>query len=288
MTSKPRFRIRTGLARLLDIEHRSNRYILAASVLGGAVTLGWRWATGADDAFLWAVRVGAAMFLAWAIGRELDPDDTMSGGLASLVVLPLLAFGEPSLAAAAAVLVAARIAVRTTGVSPHLIDGVVLTIFAAYLGTQGDTWPALGVLLLAVGTDRYAQPPGPVRTLWFAAAMAVAALITAIFVADITEWVQPTIPEWILIGATAALGFLAAVNTKPPQSTADYHPGDLSETRLRFGRVLGVFALVVGVVYVGGRTVADLTPLWAAMGSVTAMHYYRQVTNTGRDGYPPM
>lgn len=281
MSSRPQFRVRTGLARLLDVEHRSNRYIVAAAVLGGAATLLWRWATDAADPLLWAVRVGAVMFLAWAIGRELDPDDTMSAALASIVVVPLLALGAPSLGAAVAVLIAARIAVRTTGVSPHLIDGVVLTAFAAYLGSQAETWPALGVLILAVGTDRYAEPPGPVRTLWFAAAMTIAAMVTAFVLSDTTDWVQPTIPEWVVIGATASLGFLAIVNTRPPVSTADYHPGDLSETRLRFGRVLAVFALVVGVVYVGGPTVADVIPAWAALGSVTAAHYYRML---GRDG----
>lgn len=291
MTSKPRFRLRTGLGRMLDVEHRSNRYIVAAGVLGGAATLIWRLATGADDPLVWAVRVGVIMFLAWAIGRELDPDDTLSAGLASIVVVPLLALGTPSLGAGAAVLIAARIAVRTTGVSPHLIDGVVLTGFAAYLGSEADAWPALGVLILAVGTDRYAHPPGPVRTLWFALAMTVAATVTAFALSDTTDWVQPTIPEWIVIGATAALEFLAIVNTRAPTSTADYHPGDLSETRLRFGRVLTVFALVVGVVYVGGPTVADLTPAWAALISVTALHYYRGLTGDGpqpREPQPPM
>ena len=277
MTTPPRFRLRTGLGRMLDVEHRSNRYIAAAAVLGVFATLVWRWATEAEDPWPWAFRVGAGLFLAWAIGRELDPDDTMSAGLASIIVVPLLALGAPSLGAAAAVLIATRIAVRTTGVSPHLIDGVVLTAFAAYLGSQANAWPALGVLILAVGTDRYAHPPGPVRTLWFAGAMTIAATVTAFVLSDTIDWVQPTIPEWIVIGATATLGFLAIVNTRPPVSTADYHPGDLSETRLRFGRVLAVFALVVGVVYVGGPTVADLIPAWAALGSVTALHYYRIV-----------
>ena len=275
MTSRRQFRIRTGLARVLDVEHKSNRYVAAVSVLGGFGTLVWRTASGAGDAWLWAFRMGAAMFLAWAIARELDPDDTLSAGVAALLVAPLLILGPPSLASAAAVLIASRIAVRTTGISPHLIDGVVLTVFAAYLGSQEQTWPALGVLVVAVGTDRYAHPPGPTRTLLFAATMTLAALVTAIFYADPTDWTQPTVAEWIVAGGAAVLAFLAIVNTRPPVSTADYHPGDLSETRLRFGRVLALFTLVVAMVYVGGPAVPDLTPLWAAVASVTAVHYFR-------------
>jgi hypothetical protein len=288
MTARRRFEVRTGLARMLDVEHRSNRYVLAVSILGGLSTLIWRWATAAEDPWLWAFQVGAAMFLAWAIGRELDPDDTLSAGLAALVVVPLLALGTPSLASAAAMLIATRIAVRTTGISPHLIDGVVLTAFAAYLGSQEQAWPALGVLIVAIGTDRYAHPPGPVRTLWFAIGMALAALVTAIWLAGTSDWIQPTIPEWIVVGGAAVLAFLAIINTRPPVSTADYHPGELSESRLRFGRVLALFVLVVGIVYVGGPSVPDLTPLWAAVASVTVAHYYRLLGPGAASGQPPM
>lgn len=288
MTDRPGFKLRTGLARILDVEHKSNRYVVAVAVAGGAGTLLWRWATEADDPWLWAFRVGAAMFLAWAIGRELDPDDTLSAGLAALVVVPLLALGAPSLGAAAAVLIAARVAVRTTGISPHVIDGVVLTIFAAYLGSQEETWPALGVLVLAVGTDRYAHPPGPVRTVWFAGAMTLVGLVTAVWLAGTSDWTEPTVAEWIVVGGAAVLGFLAIVNTRPPISTADYHPGGLSETRLRFGRVLALFVLVVGIVYLGGPSVGDLTPVWAAVASITAAHYYRLVIPGAASAQPPM
>ncbi|MBT8202412.1 MAG: hypothetical protein HKN74_10450 [Acidimicrobiia bacterium] len=286
MTSRPRFQIRTGLGRALDVEHRSNRFVLAAAVAAGAGTLLFRWATEADDVWLWAFRAGAAVFLAWAIGRELDPDDTASAGVAAVLVIPLLALGAPSLASAGAVLVAARIAVRTTGVSAHWIDGIVLTAAAAYLGSQAETWPALGTLILALGTDRYAEPPGADRTLVFAAMMGVAAFVTAFWVADTLEWTQPTVAEWIVVGVVAAGGFLAIVNTQTPTSRADLHPGDLSETRLRFGRMLGLFTLVVGLIYVGGPSVTGLTPLWAALLATAALHYFR--TYRSRTAQPPM
>ena len=275
MTDRLPKQLQTGIGRLIDVEHRSNRYAIAATLVAGAGAVIWRWATEADDIWLWALYSAAAVFLAWATGRELDPDDSTSAGTATVLVIPLLALGAPSLASSVAVLVAMRIAVKTTGISPRLIDGVVLTLGAAYLGAQAESWPALGVLVLAVGTDRYAHPPGPMRTLWFAGAMILAAFLTAIFFADPADWVQPTIPEWLVVGAVGLLGFLAIVNTQPPRSTADYHPGDLSESRLRFGRVLALFALVVAIVYVGGPGVADLTPLWAAVAGVTFVHYYR-------------
>ena len=277
MSAARRKGVKTGIGRPLNIDHPSNRFILVFTVLAGTGTWLWRWLTGADDVLSWSVRIAIAVFLAWAIGREVDPDDTGSAGIAALIVVPLTVLGSPSLASAAAILMATRIAVRTTGISPHLIDGVVLTAGAAYLGSQPETWPALGTLILAVATDRYAQPPGPDRTLWFGAAMTVAALATALWLADPPGWARPTIAEWVVLGVTAAAGFLAIINIRPVRSRTDFHDRSLSDSRLRFGRVLVLFTLVVGAVYLGGPVVPTLTPVWAAIAAVTVMHYYRLV-----------
>ena len=277
MSAPRRIRVKTGLGRILSLDHPSNRYVLVATALAGAGTMVWRWTNGADDVLSWAVRIAGAVFLAWAIGREIDPDDTGSAGIATIIVVPLTVLGTPSLASAAAILVATRIAVRTTGVSPHLIDGVVLTAGAAYLGARPETWPALGTLILAVATDRYAQPPGPERTLWFSISMIVAAVSTALWLADPPGWARPTIAEWVVLAVAAVAGFLAIVNIRPVQSRTDWHDRTLSDSRLRFGRVLVLFTLVVGAVYLGGPIVPTLTPAWAAVAAVTVMHYYRVI-----------
>ncbi|MGI9648656.1 MAG: hypothetical protein ACR2OI_09075 [Acidimicrobiia bacterium] len=276
MSSSGRFRIKTGLGRILHIEHRSNRYAISATLLAGAGTLLWRASIGADEPWMWSVRIAAAVFLAWAIGRELDPDHPGTGALASLVVIPFAALGALSVAASVAALLAARIAVRTTGFSPHWWDGAILTAGAAYLGARPETWPALGMLLLAVGTDRYAEPPGPTRTLWFGAAMTVVSLATAVAFSEPSDWTQPTIPEWIVFAVTAVCAFLAIGYTRAPRSQADWRPEKLSETRLRYGRVLALFTLAVGIIFLGGPVIPTLAPLWAAASSVAVMHWYRR------------
>jgi hypothetical protein len=278
MSTPPfKIRLRTGIGRPLDFAHASNRYAAAVTILGGLGTLVWRWATGADDIWGWSFRVAVGVFLGWAIGRELDPDDTGSAALASLVVIPLTVLGSPSLGSSVAVLLAVRIAVRTTGISPHVIDGIALVAGAAYLGARAGTWPALGTLIVAVATDRYASPPGPERTIWFGAAMTVAAIGAALWLADPPGWTEPSIAEWVVLALAATSGFLAIVNTRTPAGKTDFHDQSLSEARLRFGRVLVLFTLVVGVVYLGGPAVADLGPVWAAAMATTVIHYYRLV-----------
>lgn len=276
MSSTGRLRFKTGLGRILHIEHRSNRYAISATLLAGIGTLVWRWSSGGDEPWQWSIRIAAAVFLAWAIGRELDPDHPGTGALASLVVIPLATLGALSIAAGVAALFAARIAVRTTGVSLHWWDGAMLIAGAAYLGARSETWPALGMLLLAVGTDSYAEPPGPKRTLWFGAVMTAVSLATAIVFSEPADWTQPTIAEWILFGLFAVSGFLAIGYTRQPRSEGDFRPGRLSETRLRYGRVLAVFTLAVGIIFLGGPVIPTLAPLWAASVSVAAIHWYRR------------
>ena len=275
MSTPFKIRLRTGIGRPLDFAHASNRYAVAVTALAGLGTLLWRWATGADDIWGWSFRMALAVFLGWAIGRELDPDDTGSAALASLIVIPLTVLGSPSLWSVVAVLLAVRIAVRTTGISPHVIDGIALVAGAAYLGARAGTWPALATLIVAVGTDRYASPPGPPRTIWFGAAMTVTAIGAALWLADPPPWTEPTIAEWVLLGLATAGGFLAIVNTRTPTGRTDFHDETLSESRLRFGRVLVLFTLVVGVVYLGGPAIGDLGPVWAAIIATTVVHYYR-------------
>jgi len=272
----------SGIGRPLDFRHRSNRFVVIAAGLAGLGTLAWGWSVGRDEVVLLSFRVAVSVFLAWAIGRELDPDDTNPAAVATVVVLPLVALGPPSLSSSAAALIAVRIVVRTTGRSLQWIDGVVLIAAAAYLGTQSQTWPALAAVILAVGIDRFVTPPGPARTLWFSAVMAMAALVGAMAFSTPPASTQPSRPEWIVIGVTLAAALLALVTTRPPRSRGDSRDESLSQPRLRFGRML-VLLLVMAAIFGGGLAISGLSPLWAAIIGVAIAQVARRPR---RDGSP--
>lgn len=238
--------------------------LVAAPVAGAAVLL-WRLSTGADEPWWWAVLAGGAVFIAWASAREYDPDHPMTAGLATVIVLPLLVLGKPSLASAGATLVALRIAVRTTGASPTWIDGLVGIPAAAYLGTQPETWPSLGALVLALATDPFNEPRGNQRGLLLAGLLAVAGTVGAVLGADLLDWTQPTIPEWIVTAAVGGAAFISIVDLRHPVSVTDLHRQPLSPSRLRFARLVTMLVLVAGLTYLGGPVVRTLTPVWAAV-----------------------
>ena len=268
--------LRTGIGRPLDFRYRSNRFVAITAMLAGLGALAWRWSTGGEDALLGSFKVAGGAFLAWAIGRELDPDDTRPATLAALIVLPLMALGLPSFGSTFAVLIGIRIAVRTTGLAPQWIDGVVLTAAASYLGTQPETWPALAVLIAAMGADHFADPPGPARTLWFSAIMLSAAVIGATMLSSPPTWTLPTSLEWVVLGVTLVAVVFTVVNTLPPRSRGDITHEALGRGRLRFGRMLAFLALIGGVITQGGPATAGLTPVWAASIGVAVVSTTRR------------
>lgn len=276
MASRKTYRITTGMGRRLHLDEKSNRYAVVVAALAGLGTLFWRLSTTGSDAWFWAFRVLVGVFLAWAISRELDPDEPASAVVAPLVVLPFLILGPPSIAGVGAGLIAARVLVRTTGLSPSWFDGVLLVGGAAYLGARPENWPILGALIVAVLADRLLYPSGPDRSIVTGGLMSVAAVIGAIAWANAPAWESPTVGEWI--GAAIALGGIAAaiVMVRPPTSRGDYRKEQLTEGRILGARVMTGLVLILGLLYPGGPTVPALSPLWAGVVAIPTAAWARR------------
>ncbi|MEO8323685.1 MAG: hypothetical protein ABI571_06060 [Actinomycetota bacterium] len=70
----------TSLSRMVDPRVQSNVTALGISVVAGmaALAAGLVDDTGLLESFVDAFGAGVAVFLAWALGRELDPDNNSS------------------------------------------------------------------------------------------------------------------------------------------------------------------------------------------------------------------
>ena len=275
MASK-RIRITTGIGRVIDLRYTSNRYALVVAGLAAFATLFWRLTTTGDDAWFWAFRVSAGVFLAWALGRELDPDEPASAAVAPLTVLPLLLLGPPSIAGSVAVLLAARIIVRSTGLSPSWFDAFLLIGGSAYLGAQPEAWPAAGALILAVLGDRILYPSGPTRSLYTGGLMTLAASATAIMWADKLAWESPKVGEWIAVALVLISVVAAVLMVRPPTTRGDFRKEQLADTRVMAVR-LGVGAtLLAGLAYSGGSIIPGLSPLWAGIVAIPTASWVRK------------
>jgi hypothetical protein len=260
----------SALGRLIDIRYPSNLFVVAASVLGGASALGYLLITDGDDPLLWAFRTVAGVFLAWAIARELDPDHPVAAGVAALAGGAAVAMAAPEIGAMAGFLIASRIIVRTTGLSPHPWELVALVGFAGYLAASQAGWPAAAALIWAMWIDgghtHAPHPPAKIAALVAAAVAIIVAVFT--FPTDFAldrGWPATLV---FLVGIGAA--WISVNRLEQPVSTCDHVDTPLSPHRLAQGRIVAGAGLGLAAILTPLEPAA-YAPLWAALVATALM-----------------
>lgn len=118
----------TQLARPLDIRLGSNRFALLISFAAALL------ATFAHSP-LAGLLYGLTVFLAWAFGRELDPDTTVVANLSALLTfVALFVVSPPSLLTLLYALLLIRVITRTAGDCPTSLDGAAILALAVWFG----------------------------------------------------------------------------------------------------------------------------------------------------------
>lgn len=255
--------VNSALGRSINLRYPTVRYALAASVLSGAVGLAIGLFADDRNAIRDGTSAGAAAFLAWAVGRELDPDRPLTAGLAAPLGLAIWLSGHTGLAAVGAALLAARIVVGTTGKSPRPGDLAVVVALAAYAGWRPGGVIAALALGLAVPADcALSKRRTPFRCSAGLFAM-IGAAVTAIVWSDPLRFESPSV-FWAVVGAVS---LLAALFTPVPipTSLADLTRQPLRRRRVLYGRGMTA-AVVVGTFLLGGeKGLLIIGPLLAAM-----------------------
>jgi hypothetical protein len=250
----------THVGRVIDPRNPSNLFALAVSGAAGAAGLVLGGSLGAG------ISAGLATFLAWALGRELDPDRPWTAGAAA-VATGAVSLAIPAEAGTLAVLlVAARVTLRPTGLPPTVLDLVGLTVVAGFFARSPAGWSAGMALAFALARDTTLPPPAERTQLGFAAAAAV--LVTA--VATLTDalggpWQAPDAYE----ATIAALGLIAGITLprETPRSRCDATPAIMSDERLQWARWTVLGALVLAGVVGGGPALGATAGGWLALTS---------------------
>lgn len=144
------------IGRPVDPSYPSNAFIMLFSL---AVSIGfgiYSYLTGSSafSSLLFCVRSFISVFLAWSLGREVDPDCPLCAGLAAIgQVVVIWMIGVPSLLLPLWALLSFRILNRTTGIKAGWADSFLVIAFSLWLGYQ-FSWVVPGataVILLADG-----------------------------------------------------------------------------------------------------------------------------------------
>ncbi len=263
----------TALGRPIDLRHASNRQAvglaIVAAVLAAAVALDGQGFTAEIGSA--ALAAGAGTFLAWALGRELDPDAPVTAFVAGLATIATtLWLGSPNLLMMAGILFIGRVLLRPTGHPPRLLDLAGLLGLGVFLGTRPGGWGIALVLAFALARDR--QLPGEhARFARLVAALIAGGATAAAVSTGLDVWSPPTQGAWALL----VVGFVAAMSTRSRpslSSLADTTREPLDPRRLASARRVVLVGLLAAAAVAGQPGIVGVAPAWMTMVSLALVH----------------
>jgi hypothetical protein len=265
---RPVFRF-SGLARPIDPAYPTNKAVLLFAPVVFLLGAIYAYFGGADfvDILRAGLNASLLLFLAWAVTRELSPDDNVASFVAvgiALIAWPRV--GLQSILTLAAVLIAARVVSRSTGKAATMADSILVTLgFGAMAWFWSWTFGAIGALALSLD----ALLPFVWKQERRRYHLAFAALLVGVSVTRLIIGVEPLrvpahLPVWAIIAGLCAI---AIWQYPRPRSV-----GDVDQRRLVHERVRG--ALSVGLVSAillsmdGGVNLFGIVGLWACVLAV--------------------
>ncbi len=240
----------TSLGRVLDSDWPSNRAVLYLLPLGAIAGAALAWYRGGTplDMLLQAIVFALSLFLAWALGRELDPDDQAAAFL-SLACGAGVAWALPSqgLLVAVTSLGLMRMVNRSSGLAARKSDSVILVLLAIAVIYFNDS-PLFGVMAaLAFILDGSLKEP--LRHQWLFALVCLGGTVVFMVDHDVApgRFAAPdTLFEWV----GAAFVLIYALNillTREVRAQGDVNHRGLDAARVRGGMTVGLFAALQGI-----------------------------------------
>ncbi|MDH3729982.1 MAG: hypothetical protein OES13_02480 [Acidimicrobiia bacterium] len=276
--------MRSALGRNIDILVPSNVYVIFAAVVAGAIGLVIGLAQDADGAIGvigTGIGAGGAAFLAWAIARELDPDNTLTATLGPPLGLAGWFFDAPGLLLTGAALLTVRVVARTTGSSPAPVDLVFIVGFCAVAGLRPGGVIGAGALGLAVIVDSILTRSVAATRYLAGLGAIVAAGLVALVQSDPMSFQRM---NGLAVAITAAAVIGAFVTPLPEVlSVGDLTMEPVERNRVRLARWTAA-GIVIAYAGVGGTTgITIVGPLVAALISLPVTALVRKgQTRSGR------
>lgn len=273
--TKPIYRL-SSIARPLEPQYPTN---LAVLILLPLIALG----TGAAAFFLRdasladAVSTGIggllAAFLAWALGREVDPDRNEAAFVAMALTVVAIGLGwAPALWVLALALMATRIVVRTVGQAAKLTDLALVTVLAG-LAVFVDGYWAMGLIAgFAMAVDLLYDRK---RTLNLVFAAFATGLSMFAVVQRGGDWGALTLqplgaidPGWSLAALiVTALSAVFILTCPAVTSVCDASSEPLERRRVRGGAVI-VILFATAAMFEGEAGLLATLPIWAVLAGM--------------------
>ena len=259
----PAYRM-SGVARPVDPRTPTNKAVLILVPTALVIFVAMKLFDGASwtDAGLAGLNAALLTFFAWALTRELSPDDNPAAFLAvGLALAGSARVGEQSILLLAATLMAARLVNRSTGLAAKPADTVLMVVGFGLLAWF-ESWTCGVVGAVALTLDAVLPSHADARRMHLLGAAAVALVVVGRFVVGVEPLHWPA--HLPVFASIAGLGVLAALAYPPPASVGDVGEQPLTHARVRLAALLGVLAAVL-VSLDGGVPLQRATGLWSCV-----------------------
>ena len=220
--------------------------------------------------------MGLAVFISWALARELDPDAPWAAFVVvGLSTIALWLWPNPDLVLLFFILLMLRLVNRSSGVPARLADVLLLIAYTTWLLYQGQL--IAGVLATAAFWSNSKPPEAqPSHKYW----ALLSGLLTILAITLEPFQGLPgniSIEINILVIAFSTAFALFARTIKEVNEEADATEAPLSLHRLRSAQVIVLLIVTIFTLWQGDVLFTRLSLLWAAFGGIFLYHafYYK-------------
>ena len=260
----------SAIMRPVDWNYPTNRLIilftLVVLVLGTLyqLVLG---GLGFLSALGWGTSTGLAVFICWALTRELDPDDEYAAfAAAALYLVGLVIWGAQSeLLVMFWLIEAVRILNRSVGLPVKILDGVLLLGLTGWLLWQG--YLEVGLLTAAAFfvDDRLSAENR--QELVFGGVSLVVTVVVFLLRPQSLVLNLSGVPGIVLV--VMAVGVILYIwlilKSSKPTSVCDVGSSPLNGVCVQAGQILGLTTAVLFFLRYGGAGFGYVLPLWAGL-----------------------
>ncbi len=222
------------------------------------------------------------VFGAWALTRELAPDDNAAAFVAVLFAFAaLIAYREVSLLLLFTTMFLVRIVNRSTGLAPRLHDSVLVLALALWCA-----WSLSMPMLTLVAAAAFALDArlagGRTVQLCFAAAAVIAFVLLLFTPEGLSLTISLTLDRRALVLAVIAVAYVVVIGlTGPMQSVGDATGVSLDTGRVRAGMLVGL--LVPLLVPLTAPDRGDFPVLaWACLAAVAVSGLVMRLARTSK------
>ncbi|HUV79269.1 MAG TPA: hypothetical protein VMW40_00330, partial [Candidatus Bathyarchaeia archaeon] len=254
----------TAIARPIDLKYPTNKAIVLLSMMVIVASTLVRMVTG--QGFLDSVWRGfiasLAVFLSWAIARELDPEYDLSAFVtAGLSLFGLIFFDDPIIIVLFWILLLTRVVNRTSGLPARMLDSLFLLALAGWLTFYGNITVGL-MTSLAFLLDGILSRPRRHQLLFAGLPLLIIAIPFYLNSIKFGEN-ELSLTLELAVVVVSLLFLLIIFDSRKVRAVADQTAELLDPMRVQSAQVVALATAILISLLHGSLGIVAIMPLWA-------------------------